>query len=147
MNGLFGTSFVIQEFVPPETYKKWGRKSVWFINKRVVLFCQWLKDYTGESVTINDWHWGGQYQYSGYRPPDCTVGAGESSHRRSIGIDIKVQDYGAEEVRQIIRDKFKYLNELFGVSCIELGTETWTHVDFRETGMNSLIEIPIPKTD
>jgi len=143
---LHGTSFVIEEFVPPITYGKWGNRSTWFINMKVVLFSQWLKDRCGDaSVTINDWKWGGPYQYSGYRPPDCDIGAKESSHKRGLAIDVKVKGWHPDRIRKLIKDNFKFLNEKFEVSGYELDTPTWTHIDFRWTNSTVIYEIPIPK--
>ena len=144
MSELFNTSFVIQEFVPPETYMKWGDRSIWFVRKNIVLFSQWLKDSshgTG-TVTINNWLWNGGFKYSGYRPPDCLIGAKESSHRRCDAIDVRVSTMEPREVEQLIRDNFLFLNSEFGYTGIELDTPSWTHHDFRCTGVRKLLEIP-----
>ena len=140
--GLLGTSFITQEFVPPETYKRWGEKSVWFINPRIVLFLQWIKDQTGGSkVTVNNWYWGGKRKYSGYRPPDCKVGAEESSHKRSDGVDFIVDGFSPIQIRKLMKDNFEYLHKKFGLTGYELKTKTWTHGDFRWTNSNQLNEI------
>lgn len=143
---LLDTSFVIEEFVPPETYEKWGDRSVWFINPNTVLFSQWLKDVTGGvTVTINNWKWGGVRKYSGYRPPDCEIGAKESAHKRADAIDIIVEGFTPIQVRALIKGNFKLLKARFGVTGYELDTDTWTHIDFRWTNSEELNEIPIPK--
>ncbi len=139
--GILGTSFIIQEFVPPHTWRKWGAKSIWFINPNIVLFAQWLKDHTNSIVIINDWAFGGQYFNSGFRPPDCIIGAALSQHRFGNGIDIKVTDYSANQIRSIIRENWKFLHDKFNLSTIEKNTPTWTHVDFRYTGLNYLYEV------
>ena len=139
---LHGTTFRIEEFVPPETMRRWGDRSVWFTRVGVILFAQWLKDYSGGIVTINDWYYGGNYRYSGYRPPGCLVGAKESSHRRCDAIDVRVSTMGVGEVELLIREKFSFLNSEFGYTGIEIGTSSWTHHDFRYTGMDHLHEIP-----
>ena len=139
---LLNTSFIIQEFVPPETYKKYGEKSVWFINPNIVLFLQWIKDnYNGAIVTVNNWYWGGDRKYSGYRPPDCPIGADESAHKRSDGVDFIVEGYSPVVIRKLIKDNFKLLNKMFGLTGYEKGTKTWTHGDFRWTNSNVLNEI------
>jgi len=143
---ILDTTFHIEEFVPKETFEKWGEKSIWFINPNIVLFSQWLKTTLDDvSVVINDWKWGGSYNYSGYRPPDCAIGAKESSHRRGIAVDIKIKGYHPERIRDLIRQNFQMLNERFGVTGYEVGTDTWVHVDFRWTNIDKLYEIPIPK--
>lgn len=137
----FKTSFVIQEFVPRRVYETWGNKSIWFIDPRIILFAQWLKTTTGSVVTINDWCFGGKYQYSGFRPPDCRTGAKLSDHRFGRAIDVKVKGWDPEDIRQLIRDNWPYLFQHFGVTTIELDTATWTHVGFRFTNLSHLLEI------
>lgn len=143
--GLYGTSFVIQEFVPPETYKKWGDRSIWFIDEHVVRFAQWLKDECdGTSVTINNWKWDGPRRDSGYRPPinRNSKYAKESSHRRGLAIDVVVKGYTPDQIRTIIDNNYEYLRKTFGVTGYEVDTPTWTHVDFRPTGKEKLYKIP-----
>ena len=141
---LYDTSFDIREFVPPETYAKWGERSIWFIDKEVILFAQWLKDYTDSTVTINNWQWGGPRRDSGYRPPIHRNAkyAQESSHRRGKALDIVVKGYTSEQIRMIIDNNYQFLNESFGVTGYEVDTPTWTHVDFRPTGVAYLYKIP-----
>lgn len=135
------TTFVIQEFVPRKVYELWGEKSIWFVDPRIILFAQWLKDKTGSTVTINDWCFEGKYQYSGFRPPDCRTGAKLSDHRFGRAIDVKVKNWDPEDVRQLIRDNWSYLFHHYGVTTIELDTPTWTHVGFRFTNLNDLLQI------
>lgn len=147
MKTLLNTSFYIHEFVPPETYECYKENSVWFINPNIVRFVQWVKDYVGgKTVTINDWYWGGQRRYSGYRPPNCRAGAKESSHKRALGVDFIVAGYTGDELRQVIRDNFDFLHREFGLTGIELGTEPWCHADFRWTNSDKIFEIPYYKT-
>lgn len=135
------TSFIIQEFVPRKVYEYWGDRSLWFVNPKMILFCQWLKDQSGSIVTVNDWCFGGSYQYSGFRPFDCMIGARFSQHRLGNAIDIKVKGWEAEQVRDFIRRYFLYLNQEFYLSTIEKATPTWVHVDFRYTGLRELLEV------
>jgi hypothetical protein len=135
------TSFIIQEFVPPGIWQVWKEKSIWFINPNMILFAQWLKDQTDSTVTINDWAFGGSYQFSGLRPFDCKTGAKMSQHRFGNAIDIKVKGWTAENIRDLIRQHWKFLYDKFGLTTIEMNTPTWVHADFRYTGLNYLFEI------
>ena len=139
--GLLGTSFIIQEFVSRRVWETWRSNSIWFLNPNMILFCQWLKDQTDSIVTVNDWCFGGSYEFSGLRPFDCKIGANMSQHRFGNAIDIKVKDWDAEYVRNLIREHSKYLNKEFGLSTMEKDTPTWVHVDFRFTGKKYLFEI------
>ena len=138
MTGLLDTSFIIQEFVPRRVYEVWGEKSIWFINPNMIRFAQWLKDRTGSTVIINDWCFGGSYQFSGLRPFDCKIGARLSQHRFGNAIDVKVKGWDAEDVRNLIIEHWKFLHETFGLTTMELDTPTWTHVDFRFTNLDHL---------
>ena len=139
--GLLDTSFIIQEFVPRRVWEVWREKSIWFINPNMILFVQWLKDQTDSTVTVNDWCFGGSYEFSGLRPFDCKIGAIMSQHRFGNAIDIKVKGWTAEGVRNLIRDHWKFLHEKFGLTTIEKNTPTWIHADFRFTGLNYLFEV------
>jgi len=139
--GLLGTSFIIQEFVSPRIWETWKENSIWFINPDMILFAQWLKEQTGSTVTINDWAFGGGYQFSGLRPFDCKTGAKMSQHRFGNAIDIKVEGWDAEDLRNLIRENWKFLHDKFGLTTMEKDTPTWLHVDFRYTGLNYLFEI------
>ncbi len=120
--------FIIQEFVPKETYSKWGKKSIRFINPKLPVMAQGYKDfYKGKSVTINNWLWGGVFNYSGYRPPECDIGAPESAHRRGMALDLKIKDVEASQVQEDTKNNENYFMNL-GVTCMELDTDTWTHV-------------------
>jgi hypothetical protein len=140
---LFGTSFRIEEFVPPETVERWGLgRSIWFVRPHVVLFCSHIKETFGGILTINNWYWGGVFKYSGYRPPDCDVGAKESSHKRSDAVDMRSTGIGVEELSDYIERKYSLLHSRYLLTGIELGTSSWTHVDFRCTGLDYLHKIP-----
>lgn len=140
-------NFILQEFVPPETYKKWGNRSIWFVNMKLVLFNQWLKDYFGGNldVIVNDYWWNKDpktnYLYSGYRPPMFKLYAKESMHRSFNATDTKVEGMSGEEIRDIVRNNYVFLNEKFGVTTIEKNTPTWCHVDLRLTLMDKLFEV------
>jgi hypothetical protein len=135
------TGFYVEEFVPPEIVYNFGRSAVWFINIDVVRFCAWIKEYFNDAVVIiNDWMWGGNLKYRGYRPPNCKIGVEYSTHRRCDGVDFSIFGITSDEIRQVIRDNFDLLNKKFRLTGIELETNTWVHADFRYTGLNTLRE-------
>lgn len=131
---MISKNFSIQEFVPKETYAKWGDKSIMFIDPRLVDVAQALRDKYGPLV-IN----GGQYNYSGYRPPTCSVGAKESQHRFGRAIDCKFKQMTVQEVYKDILDNENYWIKK-GISTLEniLKTPSWLHVDIRWTGEDKI---------
>ncbi|MEI7727784.1 MAG: D-Ala-D-Ala carboxypeptidase family metallohydrolase [Bacteroidota bacterium] len=133
--------FDIREFVPKPVYAIYGDISIWFVDHRIILFCQWLRDYLKKSITINNWHLGGQYNESCFRLPDTMTGAKLSQHRHGRAADVKVSGYDPEEVRGIIRKNFDLVSVNYGISVIEKDTPTWTHADCRFTGLSKLMEV------
>jgi hypothetical protein len=133
--------FKVEEFVPREIYNQYGDKSIWFIDSKIVTICDWLRVNLNRPITINDWHTGGQYNYSGYRPPDCAIGAKLSQHKRGAAADIKVRDMTPVQVAAFIKANYKELFKL-GLTTIEKDTPSWTHIDTRWTGSPYLFEVP-----
>lgn len=133
--------FILKEFVPQEIYNVFGDNSRWFINPKIIAICEHLRVKLDRPITINNWHLSGQYNYSGYRPPDYTTGAKFSQHKLGQAADIKVTGMDAGIVRNYIRDNFKELNAL-GLTTIEKGTPSWCHLDCRWTNSDKLLEVP-----
>lgn len=69
-------NFQLQEFIPKTMYGLYGDKSIWFINPKLPVIAQLLKDTLCEEyetnvlVNINTWNSQGSRQYSGRRPYD-----------------------------------------------------------------------------
>lgn len=139
-------NFYSEEFLPKELHKyinDKGLNPMWYIDKDMVDFCEWLKEEcNGAKITINDWKWKGQYNYSGFRGPK-DIGAELSQHKFKDAIDIKVEGYTIAQLREIMIANFMFLNKSFGISTIEKveKTPTWLHVDKRWTGLSYLLEV------
>tara|TARA_R100000664_G_C2697776_1_gene99339 strand:+ start:103 stop:540 length:438 start_codon:yes stop_codon:yes gene_type:complete len=136
------SNFNLKEFIDPYTYGKFGDSSIWFIDSRIITLAQFIRERLGKACTINNWHLGGQYQYSGFRPPQCTVGGKLSQHRFGRGIDIKVSGMaqnGAPELREDIIKNYSIYRKV-GLTTIEDGefAPTWCHIDIRETNLDEL---------
>ena len=133
--------FSIHEFVPPMIYEYFVDKSLWFIDPRIVVLAQFIRDRFGKQVTINNYLAGGNYQYSGFRDHACTIGAVNSQHRQGRAIDFRVKGMEPEEVRQDIITYFP-LYKAVGLTTIEADTATWIHADCRFTNQDSLLIVP-----
>ena len=133
------TNFYLQEFVDEGTYKQWGDNSIWFVDPRIITLAQFIRERLGKPCTVNNWHGGGKFQYSGFRPPPCTVGASLSQHRFGRAIDLKVKDMTADEVRADIIGNYDIYSKA-GLTTIEDGeyAPSWCHIDIRTTGMDQL---------
>lgn len=127
------TNFWLEEFVSKAIYKKWGDASIWFIDPRLPLLFQFIRDRHG-SVTVNNWKWGGDRNYSGFREPTCKVGAKLSQHRFGRAGDGLVNNL--DEVWEDIEKNFD-LYKKYGLTTIEKNV-TWLHGDMRWTGSDEL---------
>ena len=121
--------FRIEELVPPEVFSFYGERCWQFFRPGILITLDRMRWRYNKPITVNDWLWGGQFSYRGFRPPSCTIGADFSLHRFWGAIDCDVEGMPAEEVRQdILTNKddpaFKEIN------CIEMGVN-WVHFDAR----------------
>jgi len=86
------------------------------------------------AVTINNWVYGGEFQYRGFRAPDETIGAQLSQHHSGRALDFDVDGHTAAEIRRdIINNPHLYPH----ITCIEDGVN-WVHIDCRNWNRKSL---------
>lgn len=132
--------FILQEFVPSEIYTQFGDKSIWFIDPKIPVIVQALRDIFGVPVVINNWHTGGHYNNSGYRTPKCTEGALLSQHRFGRAADLKPSGMTIRAAMDKVKENYPMLKEL-GLTTVEniASTPTWLHIDTRWTGLDDLL--------
>ena len=128
-------NFSLSEFIDRDTYKRFGDSSIWFIDQRIIHIAQLLRDRVDLPITIN----GGQYNWSGFRSPSCTLGAKLSQHRFGRAIDVKVKGMTPVEVGEEIEENFEIYKKA-GLTTIENveHTKTWNHLDVRWTNQDKL---------
>jgi hypothetical protein len=143
-------NFSLQEFVPPAMYKKWGDKSVQFIDMRIVYFAQALRDNLGMPIVINNWHTGGQYKESGLRAFNTPTGASMSQHKFGRAVDLKISDSkgvirndSGAILRKHVQDNWDKYKQW--ITTTEADTDSWAHFDCRYTGQDTLLIVPMPK--
>ena len=133
--------FSLAEFVPPDIYERYLDKSIWFIDPKIVVMAQFIRDRFAKPITINNYLKGGVYQYSGFRDNRCAIGATNSQHRHGRAVDFRIKGMTPQEIRNDIIKNFE-LYRPTGLTTIEEGTPTWTHIDCRQTRMDSLLIVP-----
>lgn len=133
--------FDLREFVDPATWQIRGEKSIELIDARLITLVQFMRDYFGVPVTINDWHTGGKYKESGLRTFMSKTGATYSQHKFGRAADLKFSGLTPEYVRKEIRRNWPVFMDK-GLTCIEKDTPTWVHIDCRNIGANTLLEVP-----
>ena len=131
--------FEIQELVPDFIFRKYGQRSWQFLDVRAVNTLVALRILAGVPFTVNDKYRGGTFNFSGYRPCSTKIGASESQHRHGRAFDPKAKGMTPQQIHKIIRDNQEELMG-WGLTTIEdlRDTPTWTHIDTRYTGMDTL---------
>ena len=121
--------FKLQELVDKETFEEYGPKAWMFFNSKALVALDNLRDFFKASITVNNWHIGGRFQFRGYRPQDCKVGARLSQHRLGNAFDCDIKGYTAEEARQkILQNQNNPLLEK--IMRLE-GKVGWLHFDLK----------------
>ena len=121
--------FKIQELVDRETFRLFGQEAWMFLQPNALVALDGIRNYFDRTVFVNDWHFNGTYQYRGFRPKTCSVGADYSQHRFGNAFDLNVLGLSAEEVRKEIlahKDDPRFRM----ITALEIGIQ-WVHFDCR----------------
>ena len=119
--------FKIEELVPKDTFEKYGDDCWKYFTDNSLRMLDGVREFFEKPVTVNNWLWGGNLQYRGYRPPDCPIGAPFSYHKSGRAFDFDVKGMSAEEVRRHILDNQDDLL-LIWIERMEKDV-SWVHVD------------------
>ena len=119
--------FKIQELVDKATYDKFGDKAWMFFRPEALEALDDLRSFFGVPITVNNWHEGGSFQYRGFRPRSCTVGAEYSQHRLGNAFDCDIAGITADEARKRILDKQDDLKLMY-ITRLE-DDVNWLHFD------------------
>lgn len=134
-----GPHFTIQELVPEREYQDLGMNCRWLLDPVAVHVLKLMRQVYGP-LTVNDWSFGGDFQYSGYRPPDCSVGAHYSQHKFGRAFDVKSEQYTPDQIREgIMANQELWLDA--GLTTLESGkiATSWVHFDTRPTNMDEIM--------
>src|SRR5262245_42769371 len=105
-------NFYLSEFVPKAIIEQFGDSGIWFLDPKIVNVAQWLRDHLSRSITINNWHEGGQRDDCGFRLPTSLIGGKLSQHKFGRAIDILVEGMTPPEVLEVIKNNFVELNAI-----------------------------------
>ena len=95
--------FGIKELVPKSTYEKEGEGAWRLFDSKALEVLDWLRENIGIPMTVNNWQWGGEYHYRGWRPIDCTEGAKYSPHKDGCAFDISVKGWTDEQLKDWLK--------------------------------------------
>lgn len=129
--------FKAYELVPRKVYEDRGEKAIQLMDRELLVFIDKLRETLDRSITINNWKWGGPFQYRGLRTPDSDVYSQYSQHSFGKALDFDVKGMTAKQVRQWIIDN-RHLDWVKPIGFIEDGVN-WVHVDTRPTDNFSLV--------
>jgi len=118
--------FDIEELVSKETFKDRGLNSWELLDTGMLKVLDRLRKRFGK-MTINNWKWGGDRNWSGLRTSDSPYFSKYSQHSFGRAFDCLFHDVTVDEVREYILTHPEEFPEIGGV---ELGT-SWLHIDGR----------------
>jgi len=143
-------NFYLDEFIDPYTYFNRADHGRSLMDERIFPIAQQLRDYKGESISINNW-WNkykemeGSYplgdiisfiensnlhKWSGFRSSRCTIGSSQSAHKLGKAIDPKGNQF---ELYNIVKDN---ANVFYAMGLRRLEdpniTNGWLHIDTLE---------------
>jgi uncharacterized protein YcbK (DUF882 family) len=148
--------FEIEELVSKEIYNAYGEKACWFLDGRLRILLETMRNRLKTEMVINTWnytseqlatlnskygmHYADTLRLSarGFREPATAnaYGVALSQHRFGRAIDFDAIGITADEVRErIIKDFSIY--RIYGLTAIETGID-WVHIDLRYTPGDSL---------
>lgn len=120
--------FDIEELVPEKVFLDRGEMSWELLDKGMLLTLDRLRDIYGP-ITVNDWKWGGEREWSGLRTPDSPYYSPYSQHTFGRAADCIFHDVSVEKVREDILARGSPFSF---IQAIELNT-SWLHFDVRNT--------------
>lgn len=119
--------FRIEELVSRKIHRLYGEHAWRFLDPVALKGLDFAREHYG-SCTINNWYIGGSYQYSGLRADgEYPISSIVSSHRHGKAFDTKFSNAKPEKVQYEISNGIVVIP---GLTELELGTETWTHMAF-----------------
>jgi hypothetical protein len=95
--------FILPELVDRTTYAREGEDGWKLFHPNILEVLDGIREFFGVPITVNNWWKGiGSFQYRGYRPHDCLIGASQSYHKRGMAFDFDVKGLDADTVRGMI---------------------------------------------
>ena len=111
------------------------------LDRRLIEILEELRSDFGAPITVNNWYYGGNLQYRGFRPMSTSVGALYSQHKFGRAIDFSLEHLTPAEIHDHIlqnRNARKFME--LGLTRLESHayTPTWVHFDLAFTGLDEI---------
>jgi hypothetical protein len=135
--------FDIRELVSKQVHQKYGEMAWDFFDPRLIQTIDFLKEYFGWTVTINNWLWNGDFSQRGLRCNMDNIVYNKtlqdkiycSAHTRGMAVDFDVKNLTAEEARH---ELIKNENKLPHPIRLEKGV-SWVHLDVVDKGIKTYL--------
>ena len=136
----FSDYFRAEEWVCPDVFKRFGERSLDFIDYRVKATALIIREKTGLPMYINNWVWGGNKTQRGLRCNLCQIVKDKtedeivylSGHPLGKAWDFTVKGMTAQEVRDWLKT-----NQILLPYPIRVESDvTWVHIDVLEYGQS-----------
>lgn len=120
--------FRLEELVPESLFKKYGEKCWDFLDPRLLESIDTIKErFPKGTITINNWLWNGNRNWSGIRTEDSPYYSFSSMHSWGKAVDMIFKSYTPDEVRQDIIDNPELYPHIKGLEM----NISWVHIDVR----------------
>ena len=148
-------NFDVCEIVPKELYEKYGDLAVRYINMKLVVIVEIIREFYKSRVTVNDYYYGGNHDGRGLRLHTDSAYRFGSDHNDNMAIDFVVDGVDSLKVQYDVINNVELNQKLIdeGVTGMENGTQGWTHLGISNFTLwggipekNGLKLIPVPKS-
>ncbi len=120
--------FALHELLPVKSYQLRGEKGWALLDERLLITLDRLRKRYGP-MTVNNWFWGGEREWSGLRTSDSPFYSRYSQHSFGRAADCLFSAVTVDEVREdILAKPDEPIFEFIG--SVELGV-SWLHFDVR----------------
>lgn len=132
----------LDEVICPEIYRLFGESSIRFMDVRVVMAWQYIREITGKPVHFNNWWNGGDLDERGLRLFTTKTGAKYSMHKYGNALDGSVEGMTSAQVHDLILDEKNQTYFIQNGMITRLEdldyTPTWVHTDNAFTGLDNI---------
>lgn len=132
--------FQLKELVSSQVYSKYGDDAIKFLDPIAVKVLENIREILGVPLICNNWAAGGNRNYSGYREPECKIGAKKSLHRLGKAYDLISTKMTAKEMRdKLEQNQDKLIQPIRVEKWDSSGEISWLHIDISPNTYNKKI--------
>lgn len=121
--------FRVEELVDKATFSIFGDNAKTLFRPVLLFTIEQIRKRFEKPLIINNWSFGGEYQYRGYRPANYKHCSLYSQHRFGNAVDFNIDGVTATEVREDIKNN-PLISTYYYITAVEKDV-SWVHIDFR----------------